>query len=65
MRATKKRAVWQVNLHAAKVTYNGVVRTMRLCTKCLRNVKAEMKSLQEAKSKKTSQLVTPQLVATA
>lgn len=42
MRATKKRAVWQVNLHKAKVVYNGVVRTMRLCTKCLRKVKAAM-----------------------
>ena len=58
-RATKKRRVWMVNLHTAKVTYNpkiglrsssldklgtaglkGVRRTMRLCTKCLRRVKA-------------------------
>lgn len=30
------------NLHAAKVTVNGVRRTMRLCTKCLRRIKAEM-----------------------
>ena len=42
MRATKKRRVWNVNLHSAKVTYMGVRRTMRLCTKCLRKVKAEM-----------------------
>ncbi len=42
MRATKKRKVWQINLHSAKVTYGGVRRTMRLCTKCLRRVKAEM-----------------------
>lgn len=40
MRATKKRRVWMVNLHAVKVTYQGVRRTMRLCTKCLRRVKA-------------------------
>lgn len=40
MRATKKRAVWQVNLHSAKVTFGGVRRTMRLCTKCLRRVRA-------------------------
>ena len=39
-RATKKRAVWQVNLHSVKVTYRGIRRTMRLCTKCLRRVKA-------------------------
>lgn len=40
MRATKKRRVWLPNLHSAKVTYNGVRRTMRLCTKCLRRVKS-------------------------
>lgn len=44
MRATKKRKVWNVNLHSAKVTYMGVRRTMRLCTKCLRKVRAEMAS---------------------
>lgn len=42
MRAHKTRKVWEVNLHSAKVTYQGVRRTMRLCTKCLRTVKAEM-----------------------
>lgn len=44
MRATKKRTVWLANLHSVKVTYKGVKRTMRLCTKCLRRVKAQMKS---------------------
>lgn len=44
MRATKKRAVWQVNLHSVKVTYNGVRKTMRLCTKCLRRVKSQMQA---------------------
>jgi len=57
MRATKKRAVWQVNLHSVKVTYKGVRRTMRLCTKCLRKVKAEMAKLQKAK--KEEKIVTP------
>jgi len=42
MRAAKKRAVWQVNLHTVKVTYQGVRKTMRLCTKCLRRVKSQM-----------------------
>jgi len=42
MRAAKKRAVWQVNLHSVKVTYRGVRKTMRLCTKCLRRVKSQM-----------------------
>ena len=44
MRATKKRVEFRVNLHAAKVTYKGVRRTMRLCTKCLRKVKDAMVS---------------------
>ncbi len=41
-RASKTRFVSEPNLHANKVTYQGVRRTMRLCTKCLRRVKAEM-----------------------
>ena len=49
MRATKKRKVWQINLHSAKVTYKGVRRTMRLCTKCLRRVKLEMESAKKEK----------------
>jgi ribosomal protein L28 len=47
MRATKKRKVWEPNLHSAKVTFGGVRRTMRLCTKCLRRVKAGMKPLEK------------------
>lgn len=57
MRATKKRTVWQPNLHSVKVVYRGVRKTMRLCTKCLRRVKAEMKS---HPVKKTEALETPQ-----
>jgi len=49
MRAAKKRAVWQVNLHSVKVTYRGVRKTMRLCTKCLRRVKSQMQA-KEAKT---------------
>ena len=49
MRATKKRKVWLINLHSSKVTYKGVRRTMRLCTKCLRKVKTEMESTKKEK----------------
>ena len=56
MRATKKRKVWEVNLHNVKVTYQGVRRTMRLCTKCLRRVKEAMKS-QPAKKQEAPQVV--------
>lgn len=41
-RAQKTRWVGEVNLHSQKVVYNKVTKTMRLCTKCLRRVKAEM-----------------------
>lgn len=52
MRATKKRRVWMPNLHPAKVVYQGVHKTMRLCTKCLRRVKAEMKKTEAPKKEK-------------
>jgi len=58
MRATKKRKVWDVNLHSAKVTYKGVRCTMRLCTKCLRRVKVEMGKNIKLKSS-TGQLTQP------
>lgn len=59
MRATKKRAVWRVNLHSVKVTYKGVRRTMRLCTKCLRKVKGEIVRLE--KRGKEEKLITPEV----
>jgi len=43
-RAHKTRWVGEPNLHSQRVTYLGVRKTMRLCTKCLRKVKAEMAS---------------------
>ena len=63
MRATKKRAVWQVNLHSVKVTYKGVRKTMRLCTKCLRRVKKEMAVLKDMK--KEEKLIAPKVVESA
>lgn len=66
MRATKKRFEKHVNLHSEKVTFKGVRQTMRLCTKCLRRVREEMKKLVEKKelAKKTSEASSAQ-VATA
>ncbi|OGD87118.1 hypothetical protein A2870_02305 [Candidatus Curtissbacteria bacterium RIFCSPHIGHO2_01_FULL_41_11] len=69
MRATKKRRVWMPNLHAVKVTYQGVRRTMRLCSKCLRRVKAQMKPyvshqaepVSESKLKKSTPIVAPKV----
>ena len=54
MRAPKKRAVWLPNLHKAKVTYGGVHRTMRLCTKCLRRVKEGMNQVEDKKKEVVS-----------
>jgi len=62
MRATKKRKVWQVNLHSVKVTYRGVRKTMRLCTKCLRRVKAEMEKKVSKKAEKIT-LEVPQVAS--
>lgn len=63
MRATKKRKVWDVNLHSAKVTYGGVRRTMRLCTKCLRRVKLDMAGLLKSKKPYIPE-ASPQVAAT-
>lgn len=57
-RATKKSTAWLPNLHYVKVTYHGVRRTMRLCSKCLRRVKAQVKL---AESQKKGKLVTPKV----
>ena len=66
MRATKKRRVWQVNLHSVKVTYQGIRRTMRLCSKCLRRVKAQMEKMAVKKEVlKTPKVEEQLLVATA
>lgn len=50
-RAKKVRFEKEVNLHSAKVTYMGVRKTMRLCTKCQRRVKAEMKPVVKTSEK--------------
>lgn len=63
MRATKKRKVWQPNLHSVKVTFEGVRQTMRLCTKCLRRVKAEMERAESKKIKET--LIGPKIKESA
>lgn len=47
MRATKKRKVWQINLHSARLTHEGIRKTMRLCTKCLRRVKDQMAKVEK------------------
>ncbi len=63
MRATKKRKVWEPNLHSVKVTHDGVRKTMRLCTKCLRRVKAEMAKKVAKKVEKPAKVSTS--IATA
>ena len=59
MRATKKRKVWQVNLHNVKVNYKGVRRTMRLCTKCLRKVKSSASAKASADKQSQEKLIMP------
>ncbi|MBI3342525.1 50S ribosomal protein L28 [Candidatus Curtissbacteria bacterium] len=55
-RATKTRFVSEPNLHSIKVTYKGVRKTMRLCTKCLRRVKAEMANIKVSKVTKVPEV---------
>lgn len=62
-RAIKTRAVWEVNLHSVKVTYKGVRKTMRLCTKCLRRVRAEMLKNPIKKYEKETSAVLPTVAA--
>jgi len=63
MRATKKRVVFKVNLHSVKVTYQGRRQTMRLCTKCLRRVKSEMRKIESKGTKEV--LITPKIKESA
>lgn len=41
-RAPKVRRVWKPNLRVAKVTIGGQTKRMRICTKCLKKVKAKI-----------------------
>lgn len=41
----RTRKVFKPNLHSARVVLNGVSRRVKLCTKCLRTVKKEMRSV--------------------
>ena len=70
MRATKKRVVFKVNLHSVKVVYlpagrqgQGRRQTMRLCTKCLRRVKSEMRKIESKGTKEV--LITPKIKESA
>lgn len=51
----RTRKVFKPNLHSAKVVLNGVSRRVKLCTKCLRLVKLEMKG-----AKKTTVVISPE-----
>lgn len=42
-RAPQTQKIFLPNLHVARVVINGVSKRMKLCTKCLRRVKEEMK----------------------
>lgn len=40
----RTRKIFKPNLHRAKVVINGMSKSMKLCTKCLRIVKTAMKA---------------------
>lgn len=58
----RTRKVFKPNLHTARVAINGVTRRVKLCTKCLRTVKAE--TTEAKKTTAVSQEV-PQVPAAA
>ncbi len=43
----RTRKIFKPNLHRSRVLVNGVYKTMRLCTKCLRIYKAPLKKVSE------------------
>lgn len=51
----RTRKVFKPNLHSAKVVLNGVSRRVKLCTKCLRLVRLEMKG-----TKKPTVVISPE-----
>ena len=45
-RAPKTQKIFKPNLHWAKVKINGMMKRVRLCTKCLRRAKKETREIQ-------------------
>lgn len=54
-RAPKTVKIFKPNLHATRVLVDGVYKRMKLCTKCLRRVKEEIKAKQKSFQSKTIQ----------
>lgn len=55
----RTRRIFKPNLHKAKVLVNGVGKTMRLCTKCLRIFKGQSKKVQKEASVIPAEIVAP------
>ena len=50
----RTRRIFKPNLHTAKLTINGVTKTYRLCTKCLRSLKKGQISVKSPKKEEIS-----------
>lgn len=59
----RTRRIFKPNLHSAKVVVNGVGKTMRLCTKCLRIFKGKNTRVQKEVSVATAEIVAPAVAA--
>lgn len=57
----RTRKIFKPNLHRSRVLVNGIYKTMRLCTKCLRIYKPSLKKVTD----KTIAEVVPQIVKLA
>lgn len=62
-RAPKTQKIFKPNLHATHILVNGMRQKVRLCTKCLRKTKEEVKN-KLAKQKISVKIETPKIPAT-
>ncbi len=61
-RAPKTQKIFRPNLHSARVLVSGHYKRMRLCTKCLRKFKEQMKTTSKKESLVTETLTQPLVV---
>ena len=50
----RTRKIFKPNLHSAKVVVNGIKKSMKLCTKCLRILKPKIEKVSPAQTPVTA-----------
>lgn len=61
----RTRKIFKPNLHSARISINGITKTFKLCTKCLRIFKDKKlnSKKEEAVVKPDAQIIDPQVAA--